>query len=59
MIIDATLLPTLRDIPRERLGFLEHVVVVGECERDDEISFDSLRSGARQSLQAARLGRTT
>ena len=53
LIIDATLLPTLRDIPRERLGFLEHVVVVGECERDDEISFDSLRSGARQSLQAA------
>lgn len=53
LIIDATLLPTLRDIPRERLGFLEHVVVVGTRERDDDISFDSLTSGAGQNLLAA------
>lgn len=53
LIIDAMLLPTLRAIPLERLGFLEHVVVVGECDRDDDISFDSLTSGADPTLGAA------
>ena len=53
VIVDATLLPTLREIPPERLEFLEHVVVVGECERDGDVSFDSLMSGASQDLDAA------
>lgn len=53
LIVDEALLSTLRDIPRERLEFLEHVVVVGECERDDEMSFESLTSVADQNLQVA------
>jgi benzoate-CoA ligase len=52
LLVHQTLLSLVNDIPKQKLAYLEEVVVVGGDDRD-RLSFDELTKSASSELQAA------